>query len=207
MAPGTLFCLTMALWAALWLPAAYFIDQTLLPGQMMQRFGTGKVIPAVADFFIWADIFWLPWILGYIVAKEGNQWSRWDVICMGLLGLVLTCLFQKFVVLTGEWPATLGWKGRTTFVGGLHIPYMSVALAILGLHFFRSSVEPQTALVVGIALVVQIGLDLHLPVKFIQDHYQFVWYPNILGEDAKQLWMLAGGFSAVVAFSLLSVFL
>ena len=202
---GIAVWLAMSVWAAAWLPLAYR-EKVLFPQQMMERFGTAKVIPAIADFFIWADIFWLPWILGYIVYKNGDQWNKGDVVVMGIVSFVLTYLFHRYAILTGEYPATLGWKESHTLVGYLHIPYMTVVLTIIGLYFLRSTPDTWTAVVVGLALLVQVGLDLHLPMKFIQAKYQFAWYPNILTEDPKQVWMLAGGSTLVVLFTLLKIF-
>jgi len=197
--------LIMALWALSWIPIAYFVDQTFEPGQMMEKFRTTKVIPLVVDLFIIADILWLPVLVRLMVNENGWQWTKSEMLVWGAIGLVAALVFQFVLVTSGKWPAVCGWRGGTTWVGLLHIPYFAAAVAITGPYCSHlgwqlwpiqvQNLSDSSVLWVGLGFLIQFVLDLHVPMKYVQRWLQLVWYPDVFVSDPNQFWLLIGAFT------------
>jgi hypothetical protein len=178
-----------ALYVLVWIPIAY-LEGVLFPSQMLKRYRHfQQCIPLVADFYVWADLIILSPLIGFINSEIREQWRVQEMYYAFLIGSALALFFQMFVVVPGKYPSSLGGAGETTLVGVLHVPFMGLALGMIGL-FAITPVSTATTIIVTVALAVLIPTVILVPLHFFRKWTGYAWVPDVFGEEPRLFWMI-----------------
>ena len=187
-----------------WIPLAHQI-QVLTPNQMLDKYPKfDQVIPLVVESYFWADLLILSPLLGYAVSTIAGKWSFWPFALMSLVGLVAGVLFQKYVIVPGKYPSSLGGAGHTTKLGTLHIFYFGAAVALL-LMFLFTKVSTTSVLIVWAGLALLGPADILVPTHFIKKIFGFPWIPDIFAEEKRLYYMITVVESGVAALAGLKI--
>ncbi|KKW19278.1 MAG: hypothetical protein UY63_C0017G0055 [Parcubacteria group bacterium GW2011_GWA2_51_10] len=143
----------------------------LTTAQMQVQFPQGPVLPLAWHFGIHSD-FVLTFVLAYIVAKHGSEWTMEHWAIALFVAAVVSVALHVFVYAAGTIPEAHVQGGRVTSVGWVHALYAVGAFAILAL-FYIAATHPTKWELIGIStyLVVHVWLSCHfIPALFLKDY-------------------------------------
>lgn len=204
MSVGIQVWLISTLYILCWVPIAY-ASGTLTARQMLVNNPTfNQVIPLVVDSYFWADLLILSPLLGYAASQINGKWHSWEVVAMVAVGIALGCLFQRYVIVPGKYPCSLGGAGETSILGVIHIPYFGIAVAILLLFLF-TRVSTASVLMVASALFLLAPADILVPLHFIKKWGGYSWIPDVFGEEKRLYYMIVGTECAVAVLAGLKI--
>ncbi len=180
-----------------WIPIAWGAG-VLTPRQMLRKYPEHRqVIPLVVDSYVWADLFLLSPLLGFVAGTIEGKWSDQAWLFALVAGTAQALTFQFAIVAPGKYPSTLGGAGKSTVLGVLHIPYMAFALALIELFVFTSVSVADTA-VVACGLMLLIPADILVPLHFFGKWSRCAWVPPVFEEERRLFWMIGGAWSTIV---------
>ena len=186
----------VSLWA-LWLMFAA-ADKMFTVAQMQSKgeaFARG--IPLTGHWAMLYLDFVLPVLLAILVYKYGAEWSLTKILVLLGVGLVLSFVMHLTYIDAGKaFPEAPTYGGRLTAAGWLHLLYMGLAFAIIGL-FYLGSPSKFDVWLTTVWLVVHVIVGVHVPLKLLKP----VWFPYHGIWDAGTLAPIFGSAAILVGLS------
>lgn len=158
-----------------------YADGMLTPSQMLARYPTHlQGLPFICHGGMWGDLLFITPIVGIIVALYGDQWSTTQMLVMLGIGMVLSGAIHSVYVMT-PFADSLAWKGGISAAGWVHVLYMGVALAIVGLlYFYTANVPPTYLVVVSVLLTAHVAIGNHIVLGWLNELHHWSWCPDFI---------------------------
>jgi hypothetical protein len=173
------------------------IDGMFSPSQMTKLYPVG--FPFAANGATWGSFFFLSPAL-YIIGRHSSEWKVANVALIAFLGVVAMVLVFHLVVLNGKFPDSLAGGGRPISPAGwVMIIDWGLTLAAIFLFYFFSSPTATEVLEVGGLLVLYVVAANHIPLWFLNNHYHFLWCPQIFQEESTPLFITQMESAVVIA--------
>lgn len=171
------------LWMALTLATAGLLGHMATPAQMLAQ-GYQKGLPFLAHGGMWGDLLLFGPIMAYVIGFHRDDIDWQDLKIMLPIGFAMSCAMH-WVYTKTDFPDSLAWVGGPvmglTAAGILHLIYMGVGFAIVGMFLFSSpSIHPIEYLVVAILLGVHIAVGNHLVLGVLNEVHHWSWCPEFL---------------------------
>lgn len=193
-----------ALYVAAWIPIAYATD-VLFPQQMLRKYPDHRhVIPLIVDFYIWSDLLIFPPLFWYILTSVGSHWSGYWVMVVFVTGAHAAMAFQRWIIIPGKYPSTLGGAGKTTLLGWLHLPFFAVAWTILWM-FVLTSVPTNVVFTVAAAFAVIVPTNILVPLHLCRKWFNLRWAPDVFGEEPRLFFMIGTAWVATLGIAITKI--
>ncbi len=193
------FLTFFSLWA-LWFFAA-LNDRMLTVADMRGR-GPGfeRGIPLTGH---WAMLYFdllLPLLFAYLAGKYGGQWGAKQIGIMVGIGFILSAAMHYTYVEAGKkFPEAATYGGELTPAGWLHLVYMGLALALLGLFYFMTAKPaPSDVWLTSVWMIIHVIVGVHVPLKLFKP----AWFPYHGISDAGTLVPILGTTAILFGLSL-----
>lgn len=175
-----------------------WLDDMLLPSQMITQRLYNIGFPAVANGAIWANLVLLSIAL-YFIGAYWEQWSSKEIWLAVVIGLAISYALFQFVYLQGKFPDALAGGGRPISPAGwVMVFYSGLVYAAIGLFYFRTSANVTDVLIVAGILVLYLPIANHAVLGWLNSYYSFPWCPRIFAEETSPLRFIIGGEVLVV---------
>lgn len=171
--------LSVAVWTAIWSAGlvllgglAAYRNGFLTVGQMEEQ-NIWKGLPFVWHFGMWGDFLIMTPLLAIVIGGFHKQWGSLQIIAALIVSFVAT--FQMHEL----WKKDLMQQahiryGQLTPAGWINVLYMTMALAIILLFFFATTVSPKVMLWVSAVLTVYLLFGTHIVLGLIGPR----WFPQ-----------------------------
>ena len=177
---GFLVACTSVFWVLLEGVAAYFA-RTLTPSQMAKKYPEHpKTLAFICHGGMWGDLFIISTIVGVTVAMYGGQWTLIQMLVMFGLGSLLSIAMHCIYILT-PFPDSLAWKKGISVAGYMHILYMGIAFAIIGLlYFYTANVSMPLLVITGVLLTTHVVIGNHVVLGLLNETHHWSWCPDFI---------------------------
>jgi hypothetical protein len=203
------------------LVAAYAIASywggMFLPSQVIAQWHQ-RGLPLVMHGGMWGDLLLLPYILGAVAARFGDQWEVPHVRWALLIGFIVTLGNHINLCVNQRIPDPFGWQEEWwSWAIFFHFLYMWGATAIIILFvFFTSGAEVAVVVLMAALVGLHLMFGIHMPLGMLNRYARFEWSPEFLRPDsiafAAGLWMVVsalawipGGWRAATLAALIGV--
>ncbi len=179
-----------------------FKNKTFTPAQMLTRWNKPG-IPFLWHGGMWGDIFILPPLMMFIIARYANEWNMNGIIMMMSIGVAITLANHLMLIFTQDTPDPLGWKKEKLSVTiALHFIYMSVYIALIGLFYFSSSADVTVTSIVSIVIGIHTMLGTHVVLSMANRLKKWVWCIDMLNHQLMIIQLMI--WSILIVLSLIS---
>lgn len=166
----------------------------LTPAQMSAKYPDWRGLPFITHGGMWGDVFIISPLVGLIVGTYGGGWTLVQIVTMLGIAMALSGVMHWTYVQT-PFPDSLAWKGEgITAAGWLHVIYMGVAFAIIGLLYFCTpSPNPPLVLLTGLLLSIHVIIGTHIPLGVFNELEPMEWCPSFLAPPTGYVVIVAWG--------------
>ncbi len=149
--------------------------------QMRQKYPQHpQGLPFIGHFGMWGDLFIITSLVGLIVALYSEQWSLTQMLVMAGIGMALSIAMHCVYVMT-PFPDSLAWKGGISAAGWMHVLYMGIVFAVVGLLFFcTTNVSPPFLVFVSVLLTVHVAIGNHIVLGWLNETHHWSWCPDFI---------------------------
>ena len=115
-------------------------DQFLTPSQMV-RHGIAQGLPFAAHGGMWGDVFFISPLLAALVEIYISGWSWLRIVAAFLASLFASYMMHE-TYKHAFYPEAHVQYGKLTATGHIHLVYMAVAFAVIGLYYIHAPYTP-----------------------------------------------------------------
>lgn len=171
-----------------------YVGGMLTPSQMLVKYRNHpQGLPFICHGGMWGDLFLITPIVDIVVALYGDQWSTMQMGVMLGIGMVLSGAMHGVYFMT-PFPDSLAWKGGISAAGLVHVVYMGIAFAIIGLLFIcTANVPPTYLIVVSVVLTVHVAIANHIVLGWLNESYRWSWCPDFIHKPDPWITIAAAG--------------
>lgn len=193
--------------SVIWVLAEGFLayrNGMLTPKQMSAKYPDWRGLPFIAHGGMLGDIFIISPLAGIIVGTYGSSWTLVQIVTMFAITMALSGVMHWTYVQT-PFPDSLAWKGDgITAAGWLHVIYMGVAFAIIGLLYLCTpSPNPPLVLLAGLLLCVHVVIGTHILLGVFNELEPIEWCPNFLAPPTG--YVVLGAWGTLIALTMFAV--
>lgn len=176
----------------------------LTPMQMLAKHPGRRGLPFIAHGGMWGDIILLSPLAGFAVGTHGGDWTLVQIVIMFVIGMMLSVTMHLTYVRT-KFPDSLAWEGEgVTAAGWLHVVYMGVAFAIIGLlYFYTPSSNPLLVSLAGLLLSMHVVIGTHIPLGSFNELEPMGWCPNFFVPPTG--YVVLGAWGILIAMTMFAV--
>jgi len=160
--------------------ASYYLSNNFLPSQVLARWKKPG-IAFLAHGGMWGDLFLLPPLMAWVIARHSSSWDVDDMLIIGSIGFLITLGNHILLITTQAVPDPLGWQQeKCSITIALHFVYMTLYVALVGLFYFSPNVGVRETVIVSVILGIHTTLGTHIVLGIVDRWMKWSWCPDFL---------------------------